>query len=62
MPQELLREKLVGRIYGIRKDFEDGLLLCETISAMSCFSRLRLTFFFFFFPLLDIFVFLFLRS
>lgn len=58
MPQELLREKLVGRIYGIRKDFEDGLLLCETISAMSCFSRLRLTFF----PLLDIFVFLFLRS
>lgn len=25
MPQETLREKLVGRIYGIRKAFEDGL-------------------------------------
>lgn len=38
MPQESLREKLVGRIYGTRTDLEDGLLLCEIISAMACFS------------------------
>jgi hypothetical protein len=46
MPQESLRKKLVGRTYETRTDFEDGLLLCEIISARVVLASSALAFYF----------------